>query len=130
LHIGTVVGKLEGKKDDVIAAKEMVMSKSVDEIKGLRLQQKFGKIKPMLPVASGGLHPGILSDVFDIYGTTDIVIQVGGGTQGHPMGVEAGAKAVMQAIEAYHKKISLKEHAKKHKELAEALKKWGYEKPI
>ncbi|MEM7819331.1 MAG: type III ribulose-bisphosphate carboxylase [Candidatus Aenigmatarchaeota archaeon] len=130
LHIGTVIGKLEGKKEDIIAIKEMIMSKYVKEIPKLRLEQRWGKIRSMLPVASGGLHPGILPDVFDIYGTTNIVIQVGGGTLGHPMGAEAGAKAVMQAIEAYFHKISLEEYAKNHKELKEALKKWSHKRFI
>jgi ribulose-bisphosphate carboxylase large chain len=83
----------------------------------------------MLPVASGGLHPGLLPQIFDIYGTMDIVLQVGGGTQGHPMGIEAGARAVMQAIEAYKKGISLDEYAETKKELKSALEKWGYIKP-
>lgn len=133
LHIGTVVGKLGGEhetKKDVIATKEMIMNQSVKGIKNLRMEQKWGKIKPMIPVASGGLHPGILPEVFDIYGTTDIAIQLGGGTQGHTMGIEAGAKAVMQAIEAYKQNISLDEYAKTHRELKAALDKWGYTKPM
>jgi len=129
LHIGTVIGKLVGKKDEIVATKEMIMRQEVDEIPGLRMPQKWGKIKPMLPVASGGLHPGILPEIFDIYGTIDIVLQVGGGTQGHPMGIEAGARAVMQAIEAYKKGISLDEYAETKKELKSALEKWGYIKP-
>jgi len=129
LHIGTVVGKLAGEEREIVATKEMIMQQEVDEIPGLRMPQKWGKIKPMLPVASGGLHPGLLPEVFDIYGTMDIVLQIGGGTQGHPMGIEAGARAVMQAIEAYKEGISLDEYAKTKKELKSALKKWGYIKP-
>ncbi len=129
LHIGTVVGKLGGVKEEIIATKEMVMRQSVSEIKNLRMPQKWGKIKPMIPVASGGLHPGLLPQVFDIYGTMNIVIQAGGGTQGHPAGIEAGARAVMQSIEAYKQKIPLAEYAKSHKELQAALDKWGYLRP-
>jgi ribulose-bisphosphate carboxylase large chain len=130
IHTGTVVGKLHGNRDEIMAMEDMLMRQSVKEIKNLRMEQRWGHTKPTLCVASGGLHPGILPDVFDIYGTTDIGLQAGGGTQGHPWGVEAGAKAIMQAIEAYHQKTSLEEYAKTHKELAEALKKWGHEKPI
>jgi ribulose-bisphosphate carboxylase large chain len=130
LHIGTAVGKLAGEEKEIIATKEMIMQQEVDEIPGLRMPQRWGKIKPMLPVASGGLHPGLLPELFKIYGTTDIVLQVGGGTQGHPMGIEAGARAVVQAIEAYKKGISLDEYAETHKELRAALDKWGYMKPI
>ncbi|MCS7131853.1 MAG: RuBisCO large subunit C-terminal-like domain-containing protein, partial [Hadesarchaea archaeon] len=130
LHIGTAVGKLAGEEKEIIAIKEMITQQEVDEIPGVRMPQKWGKIKPMLPVASGGLHPGLLPELFKIYGTTDIVIQVGGGTQGHPMGTEAGARAVVQAIEAYKKGVSLDEYAETHKELKAALDKWGYMKPI
>jgi ribulose-bisphosphate carboxylase large chain len=129
LHIGTVIGKLAGGADEIIATKEMVTQQEVGEIHNLRMPQKWGKIKPMLPVASGGLHPGILPELFNIYGTMDIVIQAGGGTQGHPMGIEAGARAVMQAIEACKEGVDLDEHAKTHKELKVALAKWGYIKP-
>ncbi len=130
LHTGTVVGKLEGREKDVEAINELMTKSEVKEIPGLMMPQKWGKIKPLLPVSSGGLHPGILDKVFDIYKTTDIGLQVGGGTQGHPDGIEAGAKAVMQAIEAYKQGIKAEEYAKKHKELAKALEKWGAMKPM
>ncbi len=129
LHIGTVIGKLEGKKEEVLATKELVTLEEVDEIKYLRLHQKWYHIKPILPVASGGLHPGILPELFDIYGTTNIVIQVGGGIYGHPLGIEAGARAVVQAVEAYKRRIPLEEYAEKNKELKVALETWGKEKP-
>jgi len=129
LHIGTVIGKLAGGKDEIVATKEMISQQAVGEISGLRMPQKWGAIKPMLPVASGGLHPGLLPEIFDIYGTMDIVVQAGGGTQGHPMGIEAGARAVMQAIEAYKEGVSLDDYSKTHKELKAALDKWGYTKP-
>lgn len=130
LHTGTVIGKLEGSKDEIMAMKDLLTKTEVEEITNLRMPQKWGKIKPALPVSSGGLHPGILPEVFDIYGTTDIALQVGGGTQGHPDGIEAGARAVMQSIEAYKQKIPLEEYAKTHKELKVALEKWGSLKPM
>ena len=129
VHTGTVIGKLTGEKREIIAMKDMLLKKQVGEINGVRLAQKWGSIKPTLPVASGGLHPGILPAMFDIYDTMDMVVQVGGGTLGHPDGAEAGAKAVTQAIQAYKKKISLKEYAETHKELKRALEKWGTLKP-
>jgi len=128
LHIGTVIGKLEGSKEEIVATKEMIMSNEVNEIERLRMPQKWGKIKSMLPVASGGLHPGLLPELFDIYGTTDIVIQVGGGVQA--IGAYEGAKALTQAIEAYHQGISLEEYAKNHPELKKSLEFFGYIKPI
>jgi ribulose-bisphosphate carboxylase large chain len=130
LHTGTVVGKLEGDPKEISAMNEMLTKQRVDEIKGLRMPQKWNHIKPVLPVSSGGLHPGILNQVFDIYKTTDIGLQVGGGTQGHPNGIESGARAVLQAIDAYKQGISVQEYAKSHKELRTALEKWGTMKPM
>lgn len=129
VHTGTVVGKLEGDKKEVMAMKDMLLKQEVKEIPGLRLAQKWGKIKPTLPVTSGGLHPGIIPAALDIYGTTNVVIQAGGGTLGHPDGAYAGAKAVTQSIQAYQEGIPLREYAKTHKELSVALKRWGTMRP-
>ncbi len=129
LHIGTVVGKLDSPKEEVLAMKELLIEKQVSEIPELRLSQEWGRILPALPVASGGLHPGILPELFRIYGTMDIGIQVGGGIHGHPKGTHAGALAVSQALEAIREGISLREMAEKHEELKLALEKWGYMKP-
>lgn len=130
LHIGTVIGKLIGGKDEILATKEMMLQQQVEEIPGLRMPQKWGSHKPSLPVASGGLHPGLIPEVLDIYGTTDLVLQLGGGTQGHPDGIEAGARAVSQAIEAYKLEVPLEDFASTHVELARALGKWGGMRPV
>ena len=83
-----------------------------------------------MPVASGGLHPGVLPEVLTVYETTDMVLQVGGGIHGHPDGTNAGTKATVQAIEAWKEGISLEDKAKSHPELEKALEKWGYLKPV
>jgi len=129
IHTGTVIGKLGGDEAEIKAMEEMLMKNEVSEIKNLRMPQKWGKIKEVVPISSGGLHPGILGEVFDIYGTMNIGVQLGGGTQGHPDGIEAGARATMQAIEAYKEKIDVEEYAKNHKELRRALEKWGRSRP-
>ncbi|HQP71780.1 MAG TPA: RuBisCO large subunit C-terminal-like domain-containing protein, partial [Methanoculleus sp.] len=67
-------------------------------------------------VSSGGLHPGLVPDVLDIYGT-DLVLLVSGGIHGHPEGTRAGAMAVMQAIEAWQEGESLDEKANHAPEL-------------
>ena len=110
LHTGTVVGKMEGKKEEVIRINEF-------------LRGKFGKLKPVLPIASGGMHPGLVPKLMKILGR-GLVINFGGGIHGHPKGSGPGAKAVYQAIEATIKNIPLKEYAKTHKELKEALDYW------
>ena len=141
LHIGTVVGKLEGDKTQVLLNRDMLYSSSLEEIFPHRLKQEFYHIKPSLPVSSGGLHPGILPTVLRIlrqgylkkktkeFLKMPVVVQVGGGVLGHPKGARAGAKAVVDSIRAFEEGVALEEAAKKSKELALALKKWGKLEP-
>ncbi len=126
LHIGTAnIGKMEGAPDEVLAIERMVEKQEVfaDEFHHV-LHQKWGKIKPVLAVASGGLSPLSIPKIVRLMGT-DIVMQFGGGCHGHPDGTFAGAKAIRQAWEATEKGISLSQYAKDHQELARALMKWG-----
>lgn len=53
----------------------------------------------MMPVASGGIHAGQMHQLLDLLGE-DVVLQFGGGTIGHPMGIAAGAIANRVALEA------------------------------
>jgi ribulose-bisphosphate carboxylase large chain len=122
LHIGTGIGKLEGDVKDIQEIKEEIEKKKVKETKN-RLEQRWWKIKPVLGVSSGGLHPGHVPFLIKHLGK-DLVIQAGGGIHGHPLGTEAGAIAMRQAIDATLKKISLEEYAKTHVELEEALRLW------
>ncbi len=127
IHIGTVVGKLESPKEEVLKIQSEITSKKVKG-EGQLLPQDWGGIKPVFPVTSGGLHPGLLPEIIRIFGK-DIVIQVGGGIWGHPDGGRAGAIAVRQAIDAALGGVSLREYAKKSEELRSALEKWGFIKP-
>jgi ribulose-bisphosphate carboxylase large chain len=52
-----------------------------------------------MPVASGGIHAGQMHQLLDHLGE-DVVLQFGGGTIGHPMGIQAGAIANRVALEA------------------------------
>lgn len=92
------------------------------------LSQNWTNFKPILPISSGGLHPGLLPSVMSILGD-NIGLLVSGGIHGHPHGTSAGAKAAMQAIDAAMQKISLHQYAKTHIELKQALDKWGFSKP-
>jgi ribulose-bisphosphate carboxylase large chain len=85
-------------------------------------------LRPVLPVASGGLHPGVVDRLLEALGT-DIVVQAGGGVHGHPDGTHAGAKALRQSVEASMAGESLANYAADHPELATALEKWGAETP-
>jgi len=81
-------------------------------------------LKRVLPVASGGLHPGLVPALIEFFGK-DFVIQAGGGIHGHRDGTIAGAKAMRQAVDAALKGIPLSEYAKTHRELEMALQMWG-----
>lgn len=133
IHVGTVVGKLVGSKHEVLDIEKEVTSKMLREEVTKKsvhtLDQNWERIRPTLPVASGGLHPGLVPTVLNILGF-DIGLLVSGGIHGHPKGTRAGARAAMQAIEATMDGITLSEYAKNHVELREALDKWGEMKPI
>ncbi len=127
IHAGTAVGKLVGSKHEVIEIANTLREKQVKESEGV-LKQDWQNIKPAFPVSSGGLHPGLVPDVMKIFGN-DCVILVSGGIHGHPKGTLSGAVASMQAINATLEGKTLEEAAKQHKELAQALEKWGHLKP-
>jgi ribulose-bisphosphate carboxylase large chain len=109
LHIGSLLGKMEAAREDVLYCREV-------------LTQDWGKIKPVLPVASGGINPALIPGLLEGFGR-DFVIQMGGGIHGHPLGSRAGAKAARDALEAAEKEIPLGEYGSRELELA--LEKWG-----
>ncbi len=110
LHVGTVVGKMSETKEEVL--------ENIDSCK-----TKLGSLKPVLPVASGGLHPMLVPALLQTFGN-DVVLQAGGGIHGHPNGTVSGAKAMRQAVDAILEGKTLEEYAKSHKELALALQQW------
>ncbi len=128
LHCGTGVGKLVSPREEVQKICQTLRDSVVKE-RGNLLDQDWRGIKSVLPTASGGAHPGIVPDILDITGY-DIVLLVSGGIHGHPRGTRAGAKAAMQAIDAHMQGVTLEEAAKKHRELAQALEKWGRARPV
>jgi ribulose-bisphosphate carboxylase large chain len=125
LHIGTVMGKMHGEKEEILVLQEECISKHVKEnYDSDLLEQDWGNIKPVFPVASGGLQPTMIPKLVKIFGE-DVILQFGGGIHANPSGTEAGAKACRQAVESIKLGISLEEHARSHKELQVAIKKWG-----
>ncbi|MHA1410090.1 MAG: RuBisCO large subunit C-terminal-like domain-containing protein [Candidatus Odinarchaeia archaeon] len=112
LHVGTWgVGKMHGSD---------AQSKELAKV----ITEDFGHLKPMLPIASGGLHPGSVELLIKRAGV-DIQVQAGGGIAGHPNGILAGAKALRQAIDAAVKKIPVEKYAETHEELKIAIEHWG-----
>ncbi|MDI3482559.1 MAG: ribulose-bisphosphate carboxylase large chain [Candidatus Methanomethylophilaceae archaeon] len=112
LHIGSLgVGKMRGTKKEDLANRDACIDSTVP-------------YKPVMPVCSGGLHPGMVKKIVEIAGK-DVQIQAGGGVAGHPGGIRKGAMAMSQAVDASFQGIELSQYAKKHKELMDALNKWG-----
>jgi ribulose-bisphosphate carboxylase large chain len=111
LHIGAVVGK---------------MSETGEEVKENReaIREEMDNFKRVLPVASGGLHPGLVPALIDFFGM-DFIIQAGGGIHGHKDGTLSGARAMRQAVDEVLENTPLEEFAQKHKELETALEIWG-----
>ncbi len=110
LHVGTVVGKMSETQEEVS-----------ENCEALRTDM-YG-LNKVLPVASGGLYPGLVPALMEFFGK-DFVIQAGGGIHGHNGGTVSGAKAMRQAVNATLEGVSLKEYAESHKELRVALEIW------
>lgn len=122
LHIGTAVGKMEGGKKDVLDCVDIL--RNPEEGEG-DLKQSWGKIKPAMPIASGGLHPGHIPALVALFGK-EAIFQFGGGIHGHPKGTGAGARAVRQALKASLDDIPLKKALSENGELKDAIDKWGF----
>ncbi|MFH1127749.1 MAG: type III ribulose-bisphosphate carboxylase [archaeon] len=123
LHIGAIVGKMHGSEKEVLAIQENITGGLVthDDAKDVLLQNWYST-KPVIPVASGGLHPGSVPDVVKYMGR-DIIMQFGGGCHGHPRGTTAGARAIRQAVEMLD--IKGGKVPAEFVELKEALECWG-----
>jgi ribulose-bisphosphate carboxylase large chain len=138
LHAGTVVGKLEGDPNAIAGYYDTLRLGHVpaDPVKGLYFDQDWGSMPGTMPVASGGIHAGQMHQLLHYLGE-DVVLQFGGGTIGHPMGIAAGATANRVAVEAMIKARNegrdclaegldiLRTAAKRSRELDMALSTWG-----
>jgi ribulose-bisphosphate carboxylase large chain len=101
IHAGTAVGKLEGDPMTVQGYYNVCRDATdqVDLPRGMFFDQDWGALRKVMPVASGGIHAGQMHQLLDLFGD-DVVLQFGGGTIGHPQGIQAGATANRVALEA------------------------------
>ena len=101
IHAGTVVGKLEGDPRTVAGIYDVLREthNSQNLENGIFFDQDWASLNKVMPVASGGIHAGQMHQLLH-YLDEDVVLQFGGGTIGHPMGIEAGAIANRVALEA------------------------------
>jgi ribulose-bisphosphate carboxylase large chain len=138
IHAGTAVGKLEGDPLTVQGFYNVCReaANAVDLPRGIFFEQDWAGLRKVMPVASGGIHAGQMHQLVGLFGD-DVVLQFGGGTIGHPMGIEAGATANRVALEATILARNegrdlaaegphiLREAARQCKPLAAALDTWG-----
>jgi ribulose-bisphosphate carboxylase large chain len=148
IHTGTAgVGKMAGTpEEDVVAAHNILHFKDY----GHYFKQEWGMIqesdenaeelakqdsknveilrddpwrgmKKCCPIISGGLNPTLLKPFIDLMKSMDFITTMGAGVHAHPKGTKCGAKALIQACEAYKKGVSIEEYAKNNKELKEAI---------
>jgi ribulose-bisphosphate carboxylase large chain len=101
IHAGTVVGKLEGDPNVIRGIYDVCREPHVAQNleHGIFFEQPWASLNKLMPVASGGIHAGQMHQLVSYLGE-DVVLQFGGGTIGHPMGIEAGATANRVALEA------------------------------
>jgi ribulose-bisphosphate carboxylase large chain len=101
IHAGTVVGKLEGDPLMVKGFYNTLLDVTTDINlpQGLFFAQDWASLRKCLPVASGGIHCGQMHMLLNYLGD-DVVLQFGGGTIGHPDGIQAGATANRVALES------------------------------
>jgi ribulose-bisphosphate carboxylase large chain len=111
MHLGAIQGKFH------YSITEAVKHVSV-------FRDPFYHFKPTLPTLSAGNHPGNVAATCEIVGN-EVLLLAGGGIIGHPISPTAGARAMIQAAEAYMKGIPVQEYAKTHEELDAAIKYWG-----
>jgi len=100
IHAGTVVGKLEGDPLMVKGFYNTLLDVKTDITlsQGLFFAQDWASLRKCMPVASGGIHCGQMHQLLNYLGD-DVVLQFGGGTIGHPDGIQAGATANRVALE-------------------------------
>ena len=101
VHSGTVVGKLEGDPSIIKGYYDTLRDNKIPENpeNGIYFDQDWAYVPGVMPVASGGIHAGQMHQLLRYLGE-DCILQFGGGTIGHPMGIAAGATANRVAVEA------------------------------
>ena len=101
IHAGTVVGKLEGDPSTTKGFYDTLRKDFIpaNPEHGIYFDQEWASMPAVMPVASGGIHAGQMHQLLHHLGE-DVILQFGGGTIGHPMGIRAGATANRVAVEA------------------------------
>jgi len=102
---------------------QVLREQHTNRVGDIQFEQDWFGLKSTIPVASGGLHPGHVPALYEIFGK-DAFWAFGGGCHGHPDGSMAGARAIRDAIEGVILGKSLDDVAKESPELKRALEIW------
>ncbi len=111
IHAGMWGGYLSDSKEELTKVMHTLKNKN--------------EFKQTIPVLSCGSHPGLVGTTIRNFGT-ELMMNVGGAIQGHPMGATAGAKAMQQAFDTEIRGEHPFDVMNEKVELKEAIKKWGY----
>jgi 2,3-diketo-5-methylthiopentyl-1-phosphate enolase len=84
----------------------------------------LGRMRQVCTAVGGGITPLNAAAICRDLGP-DTILGVGGAIQGHPDGAAAGAKAMLRAVEAAVRGVTLEEAATQCPELQKAMETWG-----
>lgn len=148
IHTGTAgIGKMKGDKNEDITSAHSILQykapghffeqswstipeKDEDMIKLVHEDaahhvilddDSWRGMKKCSPIVSGGLNPTKLKDFIDAIEGVDFITTMGAGCHAHPNGTKDGARALVQACEAYQKGVDIHDYAKDHEELKLAI---------
>lgn len=129
LHGGAPKTKMENYGEPKLI--QEVLQNEISPETDITLGQNWFGMKGVWHTASGGLHAGTVGESIKQLGE-NIILQCGGGTLGHPWGIEAGVEAVVQARDIAMKRIDIKEWINENPDsaLAKAAQHWGFDPRI
>ncbi len=112
LHVNGIQNKFWESDDSVVSSIGAMM-------------QKLGKQLDPIPVVSSGQWGGQAFETWRRTETTDLLYMAGGGILAHPMGPQAGVKALQQAWDAAVEGLTMEEAIAEFPEFAASAKKFS-----
>ncbi|MDZ7749431.1 MAG: ribulose-bisphosphate carboxylase large subunit family protein [Halofilum sp. (in: g-proteobacteria)] len=116
MHVNGLRNKFAEPDDSVIASARACLTPMFD---------RPGRGCEAMPVFSSAQWAGQVPDTHAALGSSDLIYTCGGGIMGHPGGIGAGIRSIRQAWEAALSGRALEDHAREHRELREALERFG-----
>lgn len=116
MHVNGLRNKFAEPDESVIASARECLTPMFD---------RPGKGCEVMPVFSSAQWAGQVPDTYAALGSSDLIYTCGGGIMGHPGGIGAGIRSIRQAWEAALAGRTLDDYAGEHRELREALERFG-----